>query len=306
MSDSPAPIAWKLDFVMLAAIWGASFLFMRLAAVEFGALPTAAVRVAIAAMALMPLLLYRNLLPELRRHWRRVLLVGVLNSGIPFACYSYALLYITTGLSSVLNATVPLFGALVAWIWLKDRPGGWRVLGLAIGFAGVAMLAAGKASFKPDASGLASGWAIVACLVATLCYGIAASYTKRYLGGIRPLVTATGSQIGATLFLVGPALMTWPSQSPSANAWMAVAVVGVLCTAVAYILYFKLIELAGPAKALSVTFLVPVFAVGYGLLLLNETVTTLTLVCGAIILVGTGLSTGMLSPQGLKTRGAAK
>ena len=286
---------WVTDFVVLAAIWGASFLFMRVAAVEFGALPTAAVRVAIAAAFLVPILLWKRQGAVLREHWKPVFLVGVLNSGIPFALYSYALLHITTGLSAILSATVPLFGALVAWWWLKDRPNGSRVLGLAIGFAGVALLASGKASFKPDASGVASGWAIVACLVATLCYGIAASFTKRFLGGLPPLVTATGSQLGATLGLALPALWLWPAKMPGGTAWLALLAVGVLCTGVAYILYFRLIEQAGPARALAVTFLVPVFALVYGVLLLGEAITPLMIGCGLVIVCGTALATGLLT-----------
>ena len=270
-------------------------MFMRMGALEFGALPTAAVRVAIASAFLWPLLHWRGQSPALKQHWRLVFAVGLLNSGIPFACYSYALLYISTGLSSILNATVPLFGALVAWIWLKDRPNALRITGLAIGFAGVAMLASGKASFKPDASGMASGWAVVACLVATLCYGIAASFTRKYLSGMPPLVTATGSQMGATLGLAVPAAWFWPQTAPGLQAWMALAVLGVLCSGVAYILYFRLIENAGPAKALSVTFLVPVFAIVYGAVLLGEAVTTWMLVCGGVIFVGTALSTGLIN-----------
>lgn len=282
------------DFVLLAAIWGSSFLFMRLATVEFGALPTAAVRVAVAAVFLLPMLWLRGLVPELRRHWKPVFLIGVLNSGIPFACFSFALLSITTGLSAILNATVPLFGAVVAWLWLKDRPTGSRVLGLAIGFAGVALLAWDKASFKPDASGVAPGWAVLACLLATLCYALAASATKRYLSGLPPLVTATGSQIGATLGLALPAVWFWPARTPSLQAWLAVVVVGVLCTGIAYVLYFRLIEQAGPARALAVTFLVPVFAVFYGVLFLGEAVTGSMLLCGLVIVCGTALSTGLL------------
>ncbi|MEO5671707.1 MAG: DMT family transporter, partial [Ramlibacter sp.] len=251
---------WAVDFVLLAAIWGASFLFMRIGATEFGALPTAAVRVAIAAAFLLPLVWLRGHTPELRRHWKPIFLIGVFNSGIPFACFAFALLSITTGLSAILNATVPLFGALIAWAWLKDRPTGTRILGLAIGFAGVAMLAWDKASFKPDASGIASGWAVLACLLATLCYGLSASAAKRYLGGLPALVTASGSQVGATLALALPALWWWPAQAPSLRAWLALLAVGVLCTGIAYILYFRLIERAGPARAVAVTFLVPVFA----------------------------------------------
>ncbi|MEO7547633.1 MAG: EamA family transporter [Ramlibacter sp.] len=289
-----------VDFVLLAAVWGASFLFMRVAVVDFGAMATAAVRVGVAAAFLFPLLWWRGLWPQLRQHWKVVFAVGVLNSGVPFALYCFALLSITTGLSAILNATVPLFGALIAWLWLKDRPTSARVLGLAVGFAGVAMLAWDKASFKPDASGIAPAWAVLACLAACLCYGIAANATKRYLGGLPPLVTATGSQMGATLALALPALWLAPSRMPGTQAWLAVVAVGVLCTGVAYVLYFRLIEQAGPAKALAVTFVVPVFAVLYGTLFLGETVTGWMLLCGGVIVVGTALSTGLLKLPGAR------
>ncbi|HSI53204.1 MAG TPA: DMT family transporter [Ramlibacter sp.] len=289
-----SPRHWAIDFILLAAIWGSSFLFMRIGAVEFGALPTAAVRVAIAAVFLMPLLWWRGLMPELRRHWKPALLVGIPNSAIPFACFAFALLSITTGMSAILNATVPLFGALVAWWWLKDRPTGSRVLGLVIGFAGVALLAWDKASFKPDASGIAPAWAVLACLVATLCYALAANATRRYLAGVPALVLAAGSQVGATLALALPAVWLWPVHLPSVQAWLALLGVGVLCTGVAYVLYFRLIETAGPARALAVTFVVPVFAVLYGVLFLGESVTGWMLLCGVVILCGTALSTGLL------------
>jgi drug/metabolite transporter (DMT)-like permease len=288
------PVAVVVDFILLSAIWGASFLFMRFAVVEFGALPAAAARVAIASAFLLPLLAWRGQLPQFRQHWKSVLAIGVLNSGIPFALFAFALLSITTGLSAILNATVPLFGALVAWLWLKDRPTGTRMLGLAIGFAGVAMLAWDKATFRADAGGIAPGWAVLACLVATVCYAFAASATKRYLSGMPPLLLATGSQVGATLGLALPALWLWPAQTPGPQAWLGVAIAGVLCTGIAYILYFRLIERAGPARALAVTFMVPAFAVLYGAVFLGEAVTTWMLFCGGVIVFGTALSTGLL------------
>lgn len=289
--SAPAPgRPWLTEFILLAAIWGASFLFMRLGSAEFGPMATAGIRVGVAALFLTPLLLARGQGATLARHWKKIFFLGLLNSGIPFACYAYALLSITTGLSALLNATVPLFGALVAWLWLKDRPHGLKIIGLLIGFVGVAMLAWGKASFKPDASGLSSGWAVVACLTATLCYGIAASYTKRYLAGVSSLVVATGSQIGATLGLALPTVLFWPAQMPSVTAWLALVAVGVLCTGVAYVLYFRLIDRMGAAKSLTVTFLIPVFAVIYGVIFLGEAVTAWMLICGAVILTGTALS----------------
>ena len=285
---------WVGDFLMLAAIWGSSFMFMRMATVEFGAIPTAAVRVGIAALFLLPIVWLRGLLPVLGKHWKRIFFIGLLNSGIPFACFSFALLSITTGLSAILNATVPMFGALIAWAWLKDKPTPSRVLGLLIGFAGVALLAWDKATFKPDASGVAPAWAILACLLACICYGISASYTKRYLSGLPPLVTAAGSQIGATLGLALPALWLWPARLPGTSAWLALLAVGVVCTGVAYILFFRLIENAGPPRALAVTFVVPVFAVLYGGLFLGESVTPWMLGCAAVIVCGTALATGLI------------
>ncbi len=285
---------WLLEFVLLAAIWGASFLFMRTGAREFGAFATAGLRVGIAAAFLVPLLLLRGEGGILRAHWKLTFAVGIVNSAVPFVGFTFALLTISTGLSSILNATVPLFGAVIAWAWLKDRPTGSRTVGLLIGFVGVALLAWDNASFKPEASGTASGWAVLACLGACLCYGLAASFTKRYLSGLPALVTSTGSQLGAAVFLAPLAWIYWPAHSVSLAAWAAVIALGVLCTGLAYILYFRMIERVGPARALSVTFAIPVFAVLYGVVLLDEKVTAWMLGCAVVIVVGTSLSTGLV------------
>lgn len=286
---------WVLEFILLAAIWGASFLFMRIGTLQLGALPTAGLRVGIAALFLLPILLARGLGRALRAHWKLTFVVGILNSAIPFACFTYALQSITSGLSSILNATVPLFGAVIAWLWLKDRPNGSRILGLAVGFLGVALLAWDKASFKPDASGNATGWAVLACLLATLCYGISASFTKRYMAGMPSLVSATGSQLGAAVGLLPLTWWYWPAHAVSLDAWLAVIALGVLCSGVAYILYFRLIERAGPARALAVTFAIPVFAVLYGVAFLGEVVTPWMVGCGLVIVAGTTLSTGLIA-----------
>lgn len=194
----------------------------------------------------------------------------------------------------MLNATVPLFGALVAWFWLHDRPTRSRLLGLLIGFVGVAMLAWNQAGVKPGASGIAPVWAVLAGLLACVCYAVSASYTRRFLTEVPALVIATGSQIGATLGLALPALWFRPTQMPGLSAWLALLAVGVVSSGVAYILFFRLIANAGPTRALSVTYVVPVFAVLYGLVFLGERVTPWMLVCGAVIVFGTALSTGLL------------
>ena len=283
-----------LEFTLLAAIWGASFMFMQQAVRDFGPLPTAFVRVSVAALFLLPLMLARGQWPALRRHAGPVLLCGVINSGLPFALFSFALLHLPTGLTSILNATVPLFGALVAWAWLGHRPGASRSLGLVIGFIGVALLAWDKIAFRAGASAGMAALAVFACLCATLSYAAAASFTHRYLSGLPALMTATGSQIGAALGLALPALLLWPASAPSLGAWTAVIALGVLCTGIAYIMYFRLIEQLGPARSLTVTFAVPVFAIVYGATLLGETITPWMLMCGAIVLCGTVLATGLL------------
>jgi len=280
------------ELFALAALWGASFLFMRLGAAEFGPVALAAVRVIGATLFLLPLLALRGQAGALRRHWRPIALVGLTNSALPFLLYSYAALSISAGLSSIFNAATPLFGAVIAWLWLKDRLTAPRIAGLAIGFAGVLWLAWDKASFKPGGS----GWAIVACLGATLCYGLSASFTKKHLAGVAPLAVATGSQLAASVALAGPALWWWPSVTPSATAWTATALLALLCTGVAYVLFFRLIAHVGAANAISVTFLIPVFAVAWGWLFLAEQPTVAMAVGCAVILLGTGLATGVLKP----------
>ncbi len=279
-----------LEFLALAAIWGSSFLFMRIGGVEFGVIPTAGVRVAIGALVLLPLLWFSGHWAALQRNALPVLFIGTLNSALPFALFAYAVTSITTGLSGILNATVPLFGALIAWAWLKDRPRPSRILGLVIGFGGIALLAKDSASFKPGGS----GWAVVACLLAAVCYGYAASFTRKYLGGIHSLATAAGSQLGAALALALPTIWFWPQQMPGARSWMALLVLGVVCTGIAYILYFRLLERLGPARAITVTFLVPVFAILYGTLLLGETLTLWMIGCGLVVVLGTALASGVL------------
>ena len=284
------------ELVLLAALWGASFLFMRVSAPEFGPVALAAVRVGLASAMLIPLLASRGQLSALRTHWKGLLLVGALNSAIPFALFSFAALSITAGLSSIVNATTPLWTAVVAYVWLRQGLTPTRVLGLVIGFAGVAFLAWDKASFKPgaDHSGL---WALLACATATFCYGVAANATKRYLTGVPPLVVATGSQFSAALMLALPAAWLWPAQLPGQTAWLSALALAGLCTAVAYLLFFRLMSRVGPTNTVSVTFLIPLFAILWGALFLHEAVTSQMVMGGAIVLVGIALALGLVGPK---------
>lgn len=281
------------ELIALAAIWGASFLFMRLGAGEFGPVALSAVRVAGAALVLLPLLLWRGQWGELRRHWRAIFLVGLTNSALPFLFFSYAALGISAGLSSIFNASTPLWGALIGWWWLRDRPSGPRALGLTIGFAGVIGLAWEKASFHPGGS----GWAVVACLGAAMLYGLSANYTKKRLQGVAPMAVAAGSQLSAALALAVPALLWWPAAMPSGRAWLMVALLALLCTGLAYLMYFRLIAHVGAANAIAVTFLIPAFAVLWGWLFLGEPLTAAMAIGCAVILLGTALATGVITPR---------
>jgi drug/metabolite transporter (DMT)-like permease len=288
----------RLELALLAALWGGSFLFMRLAAPAFGASALAAVRVAVASAVLLPLLLLTQ--PGWREgsrgRWGALVVVGLLNSALPFVCYSFAAQSISAGLASIFNATTPLWGALVAWIWFRERLDAQRLMGLALGFAGVLGLAWDKASFKAGAQD--TGLAVLACLAATLMYGVAANATRRWLTGVPALALATGRQLVATLALALPAALAWPAQPASATAWGAALALGVLSTGIAYVMYFRLIAQVGPANATTVTYLVPLFAMLWGGLVLHEAVTPSMLGGGVVILLGTSLATGWWRPLG--------
>ena len=288
------------DLLLLAAIWGASFLFIRLGAAEFGPVALGGLRVLGASLCLLPLLLQRGEWPALRSNWRAIAVVGLANSALPFLCFGYAALAITGGLSSVLNATAPLWGALIAWAWLGDHPSGPRLAGLAVGFGGVLWLAWDTASFKPGLNGASSGLAVLACLVATGSYGLAANLTKRWLAGVPPMALAAGSQLSAAVTLAVPMLWWWPVSSPSAGAWAAVAALAVLCTGFAYTLYFRLMLHVGPTNALSVTFLIPAFGILWGAVFLGEPVNAVMLGACGVILLGKMLVTGLWSPSALR------
>ena len=279
-----------LDLTLLAALWGGSFLFMRYAVPDFGVVPLIWLRVALASVCLLPLLLLKRQFGALRQQAGALTVMSLFNSGLPFLLIAWATLSITAGLASIMNAMTPVFTALIGALWLGDRLDGRRSLGLLLGLAGVALLAADKADFRPGGS----GWAIVALLLATACYGFAANHTRRYLQGVPALVNATGTQLVSALVLLPPALWSWPERMPGLGPWLAALVLGVACSALAYLLFFRLIARVGASRAVTVTFLVPVFGTLWGALFLGEPVTVSMLAGGAVVLLGTGLATGVI------------
>jgi drug/metabolite transporter (DMT)-like permease len=270
---------------------------MRLGAGEFGPLALAFLRVAGASLLLCPLLWWQGRAGLLLAHWRTLASVGVVNSALPFAFYGVAALVLSAGLMAIFNATAPLWAGLIAWAWLNERPTAWRLVGMGIGFAGVLGLSLGKASLAPGSLGIAPAWGVAACLGATLMYGYGANLTRRQAAGLPALAVAAGSQLAAAVLLLPLAVWAWPAQWPSLRAWGAVAMLAFVCTGLAYVLYFRLIARVGPARAISVTFLVPAFAAAWGFAVLGEQPTGAMVLGFGVILLGTALSTGLLAPR---------
>ncbi|MGL4233541.1 MAG: DMT family transporter, partial [Casimicrobium sp.] len=271
----------------------ASFLFMRVGAPEFGPIALIAMRVLIAALCLWPLLALRDGgagIVAAKSKKLPLAVVGLTNSALPFCLLAYASLSLTAGFTSLINATVPFWAALIGIVWLRDRMNGAQWLGLLLGLIGMLVLTWGKVDFKPGGGGLA----IAAGLLATLSYGFSTHFAKRNLGGVPPLAVATGSQTAAAVALVPLAAAFWPAAMPSTKAWVSLVLLATFSTALAYILYFRLIASLGGQKASTVTFAIPVFAVLWGALFLGETVTLPMIAGGAIVLFGTALTLGLL------------
>ncbi|MCL4799331.1 MAG: DMT family transporter [Burkholderiales bacterium] len=272
-----------LLLVVLAAIWGGSFLFMRVAAPSFGALPLAEARVALAGIALAAYAVALGRpLPRLA-DWRAHLVIGAFNSGIPFALFSFAALHIGAAYMAVMNATSPLFGALIGAALGAERIGPGKLAGMALGIAGVALLVGlGPLDVTP--------WtlaAALASLAAAACYGFAGHYARRSGTGMTPLALALGSQIGAAAVLAPPTAFALPAALPPPEALASVAALALLCTAAAYLAYFRLIVRVGPVRALTVTFLIPVFGLLWGALFLGERITATMIAGCAAVLVAT-------------------
>lgn len=279
-----------LDLLLLAAVWGGSFLFMRLAVPEFGPIALIELRVGLAALVLLPAALWRGKLPVIARHWKALLMVGVLNAAVPFLLFAYAAQSLGAGFLSVANAVTPVWGAVIGWLWLKDKLAWTRSLGLMIGVVGIIVLVRDKLNFNDGGTGPA----VLAAVSAPVFYGIAANWTKRFLTGVDALANATGSMIGATLVLLPMAVTHWPEAPASMQAWIATILLAVVCTGAAYIIFFRLIANVGPTGAVSVTFLVPIFGVLWGSWFLDERITPSIAAGAAIILAGTALALGLL------------
>jgi drug/metabolite transporter (DMT)-like permease len=276
-----------LRLVLLAAIWGSSFLFMRIAAPVLGPGILIEYRVAFAALFLAAVGMILNKKLDLRRNWKHYLILGFLNSALPFLLFAFAARTLSASILSVLNATAPMWGALIAALWSRQSISGATALALVLGTAGVALLVGFDSVTSRDGAGIA----VAAALVAALCYSVASAYAKS-ARSVEPFANAHGSMWAATLFVI-PVLPFFPQPAAATIGIMGAALaLGVLCTGIAYILYFKLIEDVGATSALTVTFLNPLFGILWGALFLHEVVGWHTIAGSAIVITGTALVTG--------------
>jgi len=278
------------ELLLLAALWGGSFLFMRIAAPVIGPIWLIEFRVLLAGLALLPMLIRLNFWPQIRQNWWPLLVVGGINSALPFSLLAFASVVLPAGFTSILNATAPLFGTVVAAIWLKEKLTITQRLGFLLGFAGVVVLVGRRpVTLTPD-----FGLAVAAGLLGALSYAIAAPYIKQNMAGVSSLAVTTGSQLGAALLLLPALPFTVPQQPLTLTVIGSVITLALLSTAFAYILYFRLIQSIGSTKALTVTYLVPLFAMLWGALMLQEPITLAMVVGCGLILLGTAITNNFL------------
>lgn len=274
---------------LLGALWGGSFLFIRVAVGALGPLPLMELRVGLAAVALALYAFAVSRLPDLRSRWRQFLTIGALNAAIPFSLIATAELRLTASLAAILNSTTALFTAVVAAAWIGETLTSRKVAGLLTGIAGVAVLV-GWTPIVLDAGVLLS---VGAVLAAAFSYALAGVYAKKTFAGVPSLTMALGQQTGAALLLLPLAAATAPTEPPSAEVAFAVLGLALLSTAAAYLLYFYLIENTGPTKTLTVTFLIPILGLLFGVLFLGEPVGSGTVVGLCIILASVALVNGI-------------
>ena len=274
--------------ILLAALWGASYIFIRVAVPALGPFVLMGARVALAsgALALYAFLLARGM-PKFRSRWKEFLIVGATNSAIPFTLIAAAEIELTASLAAILNSTTALFVAVVAAVWIGESLTIKKVVGLLLGFAGVVVLV----GWDPVPLNGAVLLAVGAMLAASLSYAVGGVYVKRTFAGVSPLAMTIGQQGAAAAILLPLAAASLPGEAPPLPAALSALALALLCTAVAYLLYFRLIENVGPTKTLAVTFLIPVFGLLFGVVLLDEPVGLGTLVGFAIISYGVALVT---------------
>ena len=282
---APAVSSWltPAELLLLGAVWGGSFLFMRIAAKDFGAFALVEVRLALGALILLPFLL--RVKDQLTlSHWLRLLGIGVINSAAPFVLFAWAAQRAPAGVVAISNATVVMFTSVVAFLLFGEKISKRSALGLLAGFVGVAVLASGKTS------GGSVLHAALAGVFASILYGFGGNFSKRYLHDLPPSAVAAGTVLCASIVVAPLAAATWPSTPIPALSWLSAIMLGVLCTGLAYFLFYRLLYRIGAPRTSTVTYLVPLFGVIWAWVFLGEPLTLSMAIAGALILGGVALS----------------
>ncbi len=275
------------ELIFLSAIWGSSFLFLRLTSPVFGPIFLIEMRVLSGLAVLLPLVLFLGKRAEFQKHWKMIATVSLMNMAIPFCFFAFSAVYIGAGLLSIINATVPIFSACVAYVVYKERLSRSSLLGLLIGFLGVVVL-----MFNPDESFGSSGWlAILSALLACLLYGTAINLTVNNLQGVSGLTITAGGLFVSSLVLLPFALWARPEVLPVGNIWWSVFALGIVCTGFGFVMFYRLIDRIGAGRAIMTTYLIPVFSILWGNIFLGERVTLIMVVGCILVLLGVGLTT---------------
>lgn len=285
-SNPGVPVAgWvtPLELIVLGAIWGASFMFMRVAAPAFGPFALVEVRLALGAGVLLPFLWASRAAFPLRL-WPKLALIAAINSAVPFLLFAWAAERAPAGIGAICNAMTVLFTALVGALFFGERIGRKRSLTLVAGFAGVVVLASARIA------GAEVGPAVAAGTGAALLYGVGINLVRRHLAGLPAAAVAAATLSCASVLVLPFAIARWPAQAPGAQAWVSAALLGVVCTGLAFVMYYRLIARIGAGRASTVTYLVPLFGVGWAWWLLGEEPTLRMAVAGLLILGSVAMS----------------
>ena len=277
------------ELLLLSFFWGSSFLLIQIGVAEFGPAPLIFLRTMIAGLVLLMVLAFRREVWILFKHWKNFIPLGLLDSSLPYMLSAYAALHIPSGTISVINAVTPLWGALLAGLWLGIRLTAMSALGLLIGLLGITFLVWERFELALSDSTLA----LIAAVLGPICYALSACYAKKYLSTFSPFVNATGSSLTSGVLLLPLAWFWWPTEPVSGTAWLTALVLAVLCSAVAYVLYYRLIQHIGPARAMTVSYLVPVVGLFWGWMLMDEHFTLRTLLGVLLIFTGLALANGV-------------
>jgi drug/metabolite transporter (DMT)-like permease len=278
-----APWRTPLELTVLGAIWGGSFMFMRVAAGDFGPFPLVEMRLGLGALVLVPFL-WRARAQFTPTLWLRVAGIACTNAVVPLTLFAWGAERAPAGIGAISNGMTVMFTALVAFLFYGERIGARRLLGLIAGLVGVAVLASGRMA------GASVGPAALAGTAASLCYGCGLNLVRRYLTGYPPAAVAAAALTSGAVLLAPLAIHSWPDHSIPGRSWLSAVLLGVLCTGIAFVFYYRLVARIGASRTSTVTYLIPLFGVIWAWLLLGESVTLTMMLAGALILGGVALS----------------